>query len=560
MAQSGMNADRSRASHNPSIGKGFGGGKASWNSNIWGDNNLGNVFAEGRSPTRPCYRPHAIDAALGQHPSFEGKSGSGSLLSTSESDGWGGRSHLPWSTASLSLGQHKGVAAGPVHSRPSDRIAPATSETVDPTSYFALPRSSGIGTSAASNGPKAFLTSGPEGISPSGDGFPSLSGFKYGEGRRPANPSTFGSTHMSSGSSIRGTFSGPLDPPRSDEVGGSMTMPSLSHATPDTMSQPLIRGPYNHTSHNSASFTPQRPVHSAAPSFHSESQGLEGRYASGSMDINAGLNKLQLNESGLSGQFHRPPYLSHASYDGSLQRVKYPSDDGGYQAGAGYGAEGTADLALAHQAGKSPIGECDRIALEYARMGSPFYSVENPGAIAPQYRNNAGGRGGRLSDGQVVALERKLRGLQQEQDYAQHSANPLQRMQFPPAYDFAGYQAARLNSLSGFYPMAHLGGLGATAMVSRAHRDQDPTQVVRSPLLEEFRANSKGNKRYELKVGYMSIVRPGAWLMVRRTSTIMWLSLAATSTARVSSSRNWKLPTATRRSRCSARSSPTACS
>jgi hypothetical protein len=56
-----------------------------------------------------------------------------------------------------------------------------------------------------------------------------------------------------------------------------------------------------------------------------------------------------------------------------------------------------------------------------------------------------------------------------------------------------------LNAMSGFYPVGHLSGLGAAALVSRTQREHDPTQVVRSPLLEEFRANSKGNKRYELK-------------------------------------------------------------
>lgn len=74
-------------------------------------------------------------------------------------------------------------------------------------------------------------------------------------------------------------------------------------------------------------------------------------------------------------------------------------------------------------------------------------------------------------------------------------------MQFP-AYDFAGYQAARLNALAGFYPVSPLGGLGAAALVPRGQRENDLSQVVRSPLLEEFRANSKGNKRYELKVSY----------------------------------------------------------
>lgn len=42
MSASGMNSDRSRGSH-AGMGKGFGAGK-SWNSNIWGDNNLGSGF------------------------------------------------------------------------------------------------------------------------------------------------------------------------------------------------------------------------------------------------------------------------------------------------------------------------------------------------------------------------------------------------------------------------------------------------------------------------------------------------------------------------------------
>lgn len=42
MSASGMNSDRSRGPH-AGMGKGFGAGKSSWNSNIWGDN-LGSGF------------------------------------------------------------------------------------------------------------------------------------------------------------------------------------------------------------------------------------------------------------------------------------------------------------------------------------------------------------------------------------------------------------------------------------------------------------------------------------------------------------------------------------
>lgn len=47
MSSSGMNSDRSRGSHSNSMGKGFGTGKTSWNSNIWGDSNLGGGFGDG---------------------------------------------------------------------------------------------------------------------------------------------------------------------------------------------------------------------------------------------------------------------------------------------------------------------------------------------------------------------------------------------------------------------------------------------------------------------------------------------------------------------------------
>jgi mRNA-binding protein PUF3 len=219
------------------------------------------------------------------------------------------------------------------------------------------------------------------------------------------------------------------------------------------------------------------------------------------MDINAGLNKLQLIDGGFPAQpgVQRSGYLSQGSYDTSLQRLKYQNagDESNYQAVSGYAGDSSADVPLGY-APRTRVGEGDQISpSEYSRMASPFYPGVADAAGVPHYRNASGSR---LSENQAAALERKLRGMQQEQDFVQQPGNPLQRLQFPQSYDLANYQAARLNALSGFYPVAHLGGIGAPSMVSRPHREQDPTQVVRSPLLEEFRANSKGNKRYELKV------------------------------------------------------------
>lgn len=47
MSSSGMSGDRTRGSHGNGMGKGFGAGKTSWNSNIWGDTNLSGGFGDG---------------------------------------------------------------------------------------------------------------------------------------------------------------------------------------------------------------------------------------------------------------------------------------------------------------------------------------------------------------------------------------------------------------------------------------------------------------------------------------------------------------------------------
>ncbi|BDD61790.1 mRNA binding protein puf3 [Monascus purpureus] len=487
IGSSGINSERPRASHNPSMGS-FGSGKTSWNSTIWGDGSLGNGFTDDQ---------HVSDTA------FEGKSGSGSLLPSSQSDGWNGRPNLPWSTvsstSSLSMAPSTGIASSPIQSRPNDRGAPVLTECGETPSYFTLPRASG---GAVSH--KAYLNSGSEAITPATDSiaFGSFSGFKTGEGRRQMSSSSFG-TPMGSGFQVKSGLSAALDTPTSDEVAASMAMPALAHSvSSDALSQSQVRAPYTHLAQNSTSFASQRPPHSSHSSFQSENQAFESRYGSSQVDLSAGLNKLQLNECGFPTQ-QRPSFLAHASsYDASLNRLKHHQgmDDLNYQTAASYAAESSSELPLGYNPNRSHLSDRSSMtSTDHTRMDSPFYPfIDSPVA---QYRN-----AGRLSESQAAALERKLRGFPQEQDYPIQSTNSLPRLPYPPAYDFAGYQAARLNALSGFYPVTQLGGLGAAAMMARPHRDHDPVQVIRSPLLEEFRANNKGNKRYELKDIYNHVV------------------------------------------------------
>ncbi|KAJ6016824.1 hypothetical protein N7451_000203 [Penicillium sp. IBT 35674x] len=481
MGSAGMNNDRSRGSHSNGVGKGFGGSKSSWNSNIWGDSNLGGGF----------------DDQQINDGGFEAKSGSGSLLSTSESDGWAGRPNLPWSTVNtqLAMNQNRGMSTSPIQTRSNDRSAPPMNESSD-GSYFNLPRTSGMTNSANTVSHRPYLNAGSEGVSPSGEGiafggFPAL---RNGDGRRQMSATGLGGSPVGASFPVKAGYNGAIDGQRSDDM-TSMGM-SLASGMQDGISPPQTRSGLSHMPHNSASYT-QRPVHSSNPSFYSDNHSIDGRYGGGSIDLSAGFNKLQLNEGGYSTQVNaqRPPFMPHASFDGSLPRGKYQNDDG-YQSLAGYSGEG-ADMHLQyHPRSRGDNGSISPS--DYARIDSPIYGGLD---VATQYRNS----GGRMSDSQAAAFERRLR--LQEQELAQAQGGSVPRMQLP-AYDYANYQnAARINALQGYYPMAQLGGIGgAAAVASRAQREQDPTQVVRSPLLEEFRANSKGNKRYELKDIYNHVV------------------------------------------------------
>lgn len=502
MGSSGMNGDRTRGSHSNGMGKAFGAGKASWNNNIWGDSNLGGGFGDGMSQVELGMNGTCSHSSADQHindSAFETKSGSGSLLSSSESDGWTGRPNLPWSTvntSALPMGQNRGMATSPIQTRANDRSAPSLNDAGD-SSYFALPRTTGIGSSTGTASNRPYMNTGSEGVSPSGDmSFGGFSALRNGDGRRQMSSTGLGNSPAGTSFSGKTGFPASLDGARQDDI-ATMGMSSLGSGIADSMSPPQGRSALSHMSHNSASYAPQRPAHSAHPSFYSDNHSIDGRYGSGSIDLSAGFNKLQLHDGFGQSAVQRPPFMPHASFDGSLPRGKYqPNDEASYQALSGYGIEGAPDMHLAYQA-RSRAADTGSISpSDYARMDSPIYS-----SVDGQYRN----AGGRASDSHAAAFERRVRNFQ-DQDFVQGSGNSMQRMQMPSSYDYQGYQQARLNALQGFYPMAHLGGLGAAALVSRTQREHDPTQVVRSPLLEEFRANSKGNKRYELKDIYNHVV------------------------------------------------------
>ena len=139
---------------------------------------------------------------------------------------------------------------------------------------------------------------------------------------------------------------------------------------------------------------------------------------------------------------------------------------------------------------------------------SPYYISGETPPLGYQHRvPSRGSLNGNLPTSQAALLDQKLRGVQREQQgYTALQPNTFHyRTPFNHAYDFHPQNALRMNPPAPYYPLAHAPNLTNGPSIPRGPaREQDPGQHVRSPLLEEFRNNSKTNKRYELKVSLES--------------------------------------------------------
>lgn len=135
---------------------------------------------------------------------------------------------------------------------------------------------------------------------------------------------------------------------------------------------------------------------------------------------------------------------------------------------------------------------------------SPYYSSNGTPSSGFQARvPSRGSYSGTATTGQAALLDRKLRGLQQEQQgYPPNQPNPLHfRPPYSHPYDFHPQHALRMNPLAAYYHVAPMPSLLPSQSIPRGPaKDQDPGVGWRSALLEDFRSNNKTNKRYELKV------------------------------------------------------------
>ena len=174
---------------------------------------------------------------------------------------------------------------------------------------------------------------------------------------------------------------------------------------------------------------------------------------------------------------------------------------------------------------------------------SPYYSLSGTPSSGYQPRvPSRGSYNGTVTTGQMTMVDRKLRGIQQEQQgYLPSQPNPLHfRPPYPHMYDFHPQHALRMNMnpLAAYYSVPPMPNVLTNQPIPRGPaKDQDPGIGWRSALLEDFRSNNKTNKRYELKVGLLRCLL--TWLLTtyRIYTTILWSSVAI-SMAQGSSSLN----------------------
>lgn len=480
--------------------------------------------------------------------SSEAITGSGSLLSSSESDNWSHRQTTPWNAIDstspiLSNSNVSHSSTSPVRHRNSNQHAPPQKFGENPRSsspYFSMNQQAVNGNgmvSAASQ--KGFLdpTSGSFVTSRTFDPG-SLSGFSLDgeeENRQQAMSMVFGSGDMGGlPQSGRQMFQQGI------RSGHNSTVASRSGSIPPSRSgddQHSYFGADVLTNAQSSRFNPgstpfpsQRPSHSTQPSTylsHAGNRRHGGEQSSNKYNVDFITGELRKMNPGKENEY--PQYPSyHSSHEQSSQPYDYSqrldgpthawsADEVGYQNGLGSftpngippGAQNqqynqSRNIQFGEHSPQSPNGSDAR-----RSHHSPFYSTGGTPPSGDQYRAPSRGVANpRAPQGQAALLERKLRGLQQEQQgYIQAQPNPLQfRAPFAHPYEYNPQNAMRMNPLAQYYPMPPVPNFLPPMIPRGPSRDHDVGQNLRSALLEEFRSNSKTNKRYELKVCYNSEV------------------------------------------------------
>ena len=151
-------------------------------------------------------------------------------------------------------------------------------------------------------------------------------------------------------------------------------------------------------------------------------------------------------------------------------------------------------------------------ASEYKRsFNSPFYSNAGTPPTGPESMQSASNSvaSGQAFNGYNPAFERRLHDATSYRDCNSLQLNPLQgNFGYPLAHELSAYPGSmRMNPLANPYTMQGYVNMPGLPSAPRFQlRESEHPQMARSPLLEEFRLNNKNNKRYELIDIYNHVV------------------------------------------------------
>ncbi|KAI4261283.1 MAG: hypothetical protein L6R42_003512 [Xanthoria sp. 1 TBL-2021] len=533
-------ADQSRSSHAPSFGHAFGTSSTTWNGGIWGNNT---AIGSGLKSTAND-NARSQDERIAATNSHEVLTGSGSLLSTSESDGWSGRSRSQWASVDdtspgLSSTTTRRSGTSPMRRQDSNQQVPQSYPDLmsNNSSNFLIPGSTQLSTKTSqyySGDPNttAFIPNRTFEMNPvhrssrhnsdEDDRYVARSmGFGSTDASLAVQPhrqssrddaSGFGSSVASRSGSLPPSRNG-VDPSQFDE---GAQIPSYPHVNGSS----TAGNPYRSNS-SAQAFAFARNSSNHTQRFGELSNAADINNMTGDLTMMA-LGKEQQNSQagyGLQTGSTYPgqgllPYQLLQQNDSSSTGAAWEFDENAYPELQNPYAQNTMMSLPQHgqyrnPAFRSPYPHSPTSNDGRRNQQSSYGSTDVASSYALQSRAPSRGTlSGNVAAGQTLALDRKLRGLQQEQQglMPPHPNSMQFRPPFANPYDFHTQNALRMNPLHSYYAVPPMANLLPQVIPRGPAKDQDTAHSTRSACLEEFRSNSKTNKRYELKDIYGDIV------------------------------------------------------
>jgi mRNA-binding protein PUF3 len=526
-----------RASQPSTLGQTFGNGGA-WQASgaIWGKNTIGSGFSNTKrdpSRSRGALTWNMVLAATDSRAGAEngefldGPSGSGALAASSEADPWVAHANGPWNppdTTSPTLqSAQSGGSTSPSHVR-SSLAAGAPSTLLEIQNQYTQSRPAGQGAAFTRSQLKSSLD-------------PSSGPFKY---HKPSFG--FNDEKENSGQFLPTADSYDIDmssrPFRVDQIGTQNSYLGIGNSASRDSSIPPSRASdagfsgnglgYGNggQSYGSIRHTPSSSIHSHRPSF----SGVSGSFptqANGSRYEHSSQTEAELREKFAGFRLASDSESASAVSQGNsaLPSSYSPNppnaNPASYQlnGGAGTWTESNGQKALnnfesypsqpfADQVyfSKGPRlgdrGSVSPAASEYRRLNSPkYYTASSTPPTTSEQIYRPSSRGPRISQGSID-LDRRLQGVHfTQQAYLQYGQQFQGQFhgQFAPHVYEIHPPNFRQGAVHYGYPMPIPSY--TPSIPTRPAKDQDIGHGVRSVLMEEFRANAKSNKRYELKVG-----------------------------------------------------------